>query len=484
MKSFFKKYAVPIVAVVCVLALCGAWTGVRLSANAGTYRLDDIEGDRAYLDGIRIDMSLFDTAHTQSITLDNGMLSHSYEYTLPFHPHPESSYTGWQSFAEAEDAHVKVEMATTLTDTGEDYELWTTHMTRSADKANVSVSVERIKSGPVYWAQVVTGVTVSGEGYPFTFNLEREATVYTNQTTAQGDPLPDTTNETPFSYTQTEVDPVSQMGYSSEPLVAEAEDGTVYFTPSLMPYYGGTSAIYRVDEWGGSGYAEEPAMLDGYPTYSDYNARSAGNVAKLASFPVDGHQLRTVALDVVGDRLCLLLVADGTLTLRVYGLDGAFEHELPLFEMNPELTRTSTLFTNESGSSIMLCYYLQDPGYASYWDAPPESGPKLLCVRLDDTAELMSVLTGHDTLVRAAFIGSHWVLTETEYVDYSYGDSSMIPQRHYISVLDVSGAVLYRGEIVTDQHEDEIQDFVQSGAEPPYDLFVCRWLSFDDITEG
>ena len=66
MKSFFKKYTVPVVALICVLALCGAWTGVRLSAGAGTYRLDDIEGDASYLNGIRIDMSLSDAAHTQA----------------------------------------------------------------------------------------------------------------------------------------------------------------------------------------------------------------------------------------------------------------------------------------------------------------------------------------------------------------------------------------------------------------------------------
>jgi hypothetical protein len=60
----------------------------------------------------------------------------------------------------------------------------------------------------------------------------------------------------------------------------------------------------------------------------------------------------------------------------------------------------------------------------------------------------------------------------------------MIPDRHYISVLDASGAVLYRGEIMTDQYEDEIQYFVDSGTESPYDLFVGRQFTFDDITEG
>ncbi len=483
MKRFFRKYAVPVIAVVCVLALSGAWTGVRLSADAGTYRLDDLEGDRAYLNGVRIDMALSDAAHTQHITLDSGTLSHSCSFTSPLAASDPVLFSNSQMFVESPGATVQESTETTLQSSGEDYAVWITQLTRKTDEARVSVQLLRHgANSPSQWAQVVTDVTVSGDGYPFEFTLERETTVYTNQHTAQGDPLPDTTSESPFDYAGTSVGPASEMGYSTGPLTAEAPDGTVYFTPSLMPYYGGTSAIWRVDEWiTDRGITEASATVDGYPCFPDSNALPWGTVSTIAEFPAEN--LRTVALDVVNDHLCLLLMADGTLTLRVYGLDGTFEHELPLFDMDPELSRTSTLFTNESGGSVMLCYYLQDPAYASYWDAPPESDPQLMCIRLGDTTELVSVLTGRDTLVRAGYVGGHWVLTETAHMDGLVTEQP-IPERHYISVLDASGAVLYRGEIMTDQYEDEIQYYVSTGTETADDFSVSRWLTFEEIMEG
>ena len=43
----------------------------------------------------------------------------------------------------------------------DDYEIWLTRMTRTADLARVSISIETIGgSGDVGWAQVVTDVTV------------------------------------------------------------------------------------------------------------------------------------------------------------------------------------------------------------------------------------------------------------------------------------------------------------------------------------
>ena len=386
-----------------------------------------------------------------------------------------------------------VETNTELESSGTDYEVWVTHMTRTADKARVSVSLERHGIGTtnpqVYLTQVVTDVTVSDDSSPFVFKLESTREVYKGQTSGQGDPLPDASYDEPFSYITAEVNNAEyDMGEGSNRVLwAEAEDGTVYFTPGLLPYHGGTSAIYRVDEWGSTGYTEEPTTVDGHSCYSDSNARSIGSVARLASFPVDGHQLRTVSLDVVDDHLCLLLVADGMLTLRVYGMDGAFQSEIPLFEVDPDQEFASTLFNNRSEGATMLCYDLQNASSDEFGNNRvliADEGSTLLCVQLDEGAELVSVLTGHDTLARAAFIDGHWVLAETEHVDYSYGDSSMIPERHYISVLDASGAVLYRGEIMTDQYEDEIQYFVDSGTESPYDLFVGRQFTFSDITEG
>jgi|GEM_PF-3830471 hypothetical protein len=485
MKALLKRYAAAACALICALTLAGAWTGVRLSAGSDVCRLDDIEGDAAYLDGVRIGMTVSDAAYTQHITLDSGALSRSFSYPSPLYKPGRLLYSGSQAFAESPDADVRETSVTTLESSGEDYELWLTRLTRTANEVRVSVAIDRHSAGgsnfSSEWAQVVTNVTVSGEGHPFSFNLERETTVYTDQFSAQGAPLPDTTSETPFSYTETQIDPVSDIGYSATPLYARAGDGTVYFTPSLMPYYGGTSAIYRVDEWSGEwGRTEASATVDGHPCFPDGNAVPVGRVTELAAFPAGG--LRILALDVADDKLCLLLAADDILTLRVYGLDGALQYETPLPEIDPEQELTSTLFSNESGDVTMLCYYLQDGSVHSNLDQP-QFQPMLLGIRLCETAELMSMITARDTVMRAAFIDGHWVLAEVEHVDYSIGES-IIPERYYVSVLDAAGATLYRGEVITDAYEDEIQHYISTGTEHPGEETVSRWLSIDAITEG
>jgi len=503
MKALIKRYALPACAIICVLALAGAWTGVRLSADSGTYSLRDIEGDAAYLKGVDISMRLEDAAHCQHIMIKGGVLSHSYEYVSPLRTLTEYSYPGSQAYVEHEDANVDVKTSTVLDGSAEDHGVWTTRMTRAADKVRVSALIERYAPGASPYsdllsAQVVTGVTVSDEGKPFVFNLQSEKNIYKNQRSPQGEPLPDATSESPFSYTQTEVlNPEYHVGDGYDiPLYAEAEDGTVYFTPSLRPYRGGTSAIYRVDEWGGYNYAEEPSSIDGYPCYTDINALSAGRVSEVAAFPVEGLKLRTVSLDIADDKLCLLLFVDGTLTLRVYGSSGALEYETALLPPE-EVSRllgvngidtgqeiTAALFSNESESSLMLCYYLRNAAYDPNREQQ-YSGAALLCVKLGEQAELVSTIAGHDAVMRGAFIGGHWVLAESEIIA-GLGNNGYLPLRYFISVLDAAGVTLYRGEIITDAAEDIMlyDPTDDSGMYLNGSFAVNRWLYIDDITEG
>jgi hypothetical protein len=86
---------------------------------------------------------------------------------------------------EDENADVKAEASTTLEESDEDFELWVTRMKRAARSARISVAIEQNNAGASHTetrvAQVVTDVTVSGEGYPFTFTLMRETIIYKNQ---------------------------------------------------------------------------------------------------------------------------------------------------------------------------------------------------------------------------------------------------------------------------------------------------------------
>ena len=488
MKRFWKRFAVPFIAVTCALMLAGAWAGVQLSANAGTYRLDSLEGDTAYLNGVRIEMQLADTAHTQHITLNGSKISHSYAYSSPFKTADYPLFNSSQTFVEDPGADVQVKTTRWREDSGDYYEEWITRKSRSADTVRESVAINKNGTGYDYfdlpWVQVVTDITVHDAGHPFVFNFDQDTTIYKGQTSADGSPLPDTASEMPYSSSGSEL---TNGDYDTEtgntPLVVTAPDGTVYFTPELRPYHSGSSAIYRLDEWGRNDNTEEPVMIDGNLTYSDTNAKNVGKVTKLAAFPVDGHQLRTVSLNMAGDRLCLLLVVDGMMTLRVYGLDGTLQNETALFRAGPYNAFDCTLYTNKSGGDTMLCYYLQDPAYGFYQDPPQESESTLFCVRLGEKAEFKSSLTGRNSVMRAAYIGSRWVLAESENAEGLFSSENPPSDRYFVSILNAAGATMYRGEVITDAPEDEIQSYISTGDESNDELTVSRWLQIDDITE-
>ena len=496
MKKWFRRHAAPFCMLVCILIMAGVWIGVRCSADAGTYHLKNIAGDAAYLNGVTIDMCMEDGAHAQYMTLDNGALSHSYQYTMPLYRWELTSYVTNQSFVEHEEADVKVETNTELANSDDDYEIWLTRMTRTADLARVSISIETIGgSGDVGWAQVVTDVTVHDESYPFVFGMEREKEVYKNQISANGDPLPDSVSERPFYYTNTEIhnnDYLAERDNAvyNEPLYTEAPDGTVFFAPTLRTYHKGISAIYRVDQWGGYGYTDESVMVDDDPVYLMYTARPVGVATPVVTFPVN--ELRTVALDVVDDRLCLLLIENGELILHVYSMDGILEYETPLFEYAPRYGIQYELYTNTSGGSTMLCYQMRD-GFA--YD--PETGEplgmehrqdkRMFCIELGDQAVLRSVVVGRDASMRCAFIDGRWVLVEAAHVSSCLAEFPLyMPTSHYVSVLDDKGNVLYQGEIVTDAGQDAAQYYLadENSRYVYRDYTVSRGLYCEDIKEG
>ena len=496
MKKWFVRHAVLFCALVCVLILAAIWMCLRFSADSGTYRLDDMAGETAYLDGITINMCLEDAAHAQYITVDNGVLSHKYQYTMPLYRQDLTYYITNQSFVEHEDADVKVETNTELANSGADFETWLTRMTRTADLARISVSIETAGgSGDIGWAQVVTDVTVRDESYPFVFGMEREKEIYKNQRSANGDPLPDSISEIPFYYTNTEIhnnDYVVEMDNAvyNEPLYTQAPNGTVYFTPALRSYHGGTSAIYRVDKWGGYGYTEEPVMVDDYEVYCMYAAKPVGEVTAVASFPASA--LRTVAFDTVDDRLCLLLIENGELILRVYDMEGTLEYETPLFEYSPRYGIQYELYTNKDDDSTMLCYQMRD-GFA--YD--PETGEQLgmefsqdkrmFCVELGEKAELRSVIVGRDPTMRCAFIDGHWAVVEAARHFFDMNEHPLYsPTIYYISILDDEGKALYQGELVTDAGEDMIQFYLSNENNVfEYGKYTTnRGLYCEDIKEG
>ncbi len=464
MKAFIARYEVVISALLCLLVIAGAWLGMRLSADAGTYALKDIAGDASQLDDLVIQMTLSDGAHTQHITVDEGELNHTFEYLPPIKSYyPEKTRSFSQYYTEHEDADVVMEMDTRLEDVYEKYESWVTHMRRAADFVRVSAEISRNTIESIYSdrVQVMTDVTVYDESHPFVFKYESYKDVYKQNLSAQGEARPIEPGVSPYEYMGMDYKKTQYTNeeyYVSADLSTQDENGTVYFTPALSPLYGGTSAIYRVDEWGSYVNMIEPSLMDGKYEYYNDTQVPYGSVTPVVTFPVDGHAMRTLRLDVVDGRLCLLLVADGMLRLRVYDMDGALLNEVQIAKMSPQRELVGNIYIIDSKGSKMLCYHLSDiyvydeeTGEAIQSDEED----MLFCIELGEQTRLRSVLAVQPLLKGCAFVDSRWVLLETgRSEDEIQAEHFYYPNHDYLSILDEEGAVLYRGEVVTDTKDD------------------------------
>lgn len=496
MKKRIIQHAVPICILLCMAILAGSSIVLNAHAGAGTYRINDIEGDADYLDGIAADIVIGDSAHEQYVSLRNGKLSHEYEYTLPFPTSRATRYNSSQNYVEHEDADVNVTTNTNLEDTSENHDFYITEMRREADKVRLSIVLEMIDDNHrgmnVKMAQVVTDVVIQDDSKPFVFNLMQEKQVYRNQTTPEGEPAEDVTSLMPFDSNGIEIhsDDYDDPDYD-KPLYAQNTDSTMYFTPNLRPFHQGESAIYRVDEWAEE-YSQEPVEKDGYEYFPWYSETNLGSVTKVAAIPIDEHEMRTVHLSVIDNRLCLLLIIDGTLTMRVYGMDGTLESEAPLFdlEVNPQMH--VTLYTNPSQGSTVLCYHMINAlnDEQSGTDVTNDNKSNILvCVELGDTIKLRSKLLKSPFLLRAGYIDDYWVLVESKPDEPVYNTQDhpgYIPQLYMINILNDEGNTLYSGEIVTDAFEDNIQYYTATGEQwymQNSSFTTQRWLHCDLITE-
>lgn len=499
MKKRIIQHAVPICILLCVAILAGSFIILNAHAGAGTYKINDIKGDADYLHGVAADIVVGDIAHDQYISLRSGELSHEYEYILPISTYRATRYSTSQNYVEHEDADVNVTTNTHLEDTSEEHDFYITEMRREADKVRLSIMLEMIdynhRRTDVKMAQVVTDVVIQDDSKSFVFNLMQEKEVYKNQTTPEGEPAEDVTSTLPFDSNGIEVhsDDYDDPDYD-KPLYAQDTYGTMYFTPSLRPFHRGESAIYRVDEWVEE-FSQEPIEKDGFEYFPWYSEIKLGSVTKVAEIPIDGHEMRTVHLSVIDNRLCLLFIIDGTLTIQVYGMDGTLQSEMPLFDLDVNPKMHVTLYTNPSQDSTMLCYHLisamkqKENDEEAGADVTNDNQDNILiCVELCDTVKLRSKLV-RSPLIHAGYIEDRWVLVE------SIPDMPMYntPERpgytpiiNIISVLDDAGNTLYSGEIVTDAYEDTIQYYTATGQqwyEQNPNNTMRRWMDCNMITE-
>lgn len=487
MKKRMTRHAAPLCALLCVMILVSVFISIRVSVDAGNYEIRDIEGNTSFLDDVTARMVLQDSTHKQYLTLSNGEIGHTYEYIMPIKERRDESVDYSQQFVEHEDADVLVTSETNLEDTSDAYDIYVTQLKRAADKVRVSVLLGKVKHYPssdkVKTVQVITDVTAEDSNHPFVFNYLQDIEHYKK---SEGDAIKDQTDIRPFEDIGMKVTnkKYTEESWRNTPLHAEDDHGTMYFTPALQPFHGGQSAIYRVNAWNTGDVSTEPVEKDGAEYTPAYAEIPLGSVTEIVTFAVD--DLRTVKLDIVDDRLCLLLAVDGMLTLRVYNMDGVLEHELPLFDYDADSTAKSELYTNESGSSTMLCYQLSQSLGENTDEDLNNINEYLFCVELNETAQLKSVITPPQLLLRAAYIKNRWILIETKPDAQDVQHPAYAPLRYYISALDNKGQRLYLGEIKTDAWEDEIQYYMAQDDEwSKHNTYYIdkRMLTCDILTE-
>lgn len=460
MKAFLYRHIAPVCLLLCAVVLLSAFIGVRSRAGAGEYRLMDISGDVTRLNDIAIRLLLEDGAHTQSLYLDGGVLTHRFSPAPAYAGWVETYYSLHQEFVEDKDADVRVDVSSERQpefgqDTVRDI------MTRAADRARVSAELTafltRAGSYKPRTVRVVTDLTVQDDAHPFVFTYDRLRYQYpaTPPSEWDSDGSKEREDVSPYSEIGSEtLDPryLAVSGRAQQLYDADSA-GRVYFTPEVLSNHTGGSAIYRVEEWSGDSYSMEPATRDGYEYYLPYYETPRGGVTEFASFPV--RNMRMLRLDIAEDKICLLFIVDGMLTLRAYTPDGRLIAETPLYALDPDTIWQTNFTHNHDGGSAMLCYAL--------WPeipADPENPMQtLVCVELNDgRAALRSRIDRPLDTVGVAFAFDRWVLLRTgRAASDGLQDSLYGPLRYYLTLLDTAGNSLYEGEIVTDAAQDHLQ---------------------------
>ena len=450
MKALIRRHIMPLCLLLCSTVLLGAFLFVRLRADAGNYALVQKFGDVAQLNDLRIQLVLGDGRHEQYITLDGSTLTHRFSAVPPYADTSASTYYASQDWTEDPNADVRTKVNTVTDESAQDHSTLRDVMTRQADRARLSMELSKSITGSAQAVHVLTDLYVQDDAHPFISTFERFRYRYPGD--AGGDIREDVGPYEELSFEMPDARLQNGSGRAYD-LIATDTRGRVYFTPAVLPAMRGECAVYRVQEWSKYGYSVEPARRDGYEYNLPYAATERGKISKLASFPAA--DTTTLRLDIVEDRICLLSIEGGMLTLRAFTMDGTLIAQTPLFSIDPNIPYSTGLSSNADGDSSMLCYALYTLGETGMYSKLCF----LSCVELtSSSAVLRSHIKPQSDLIDHAFFGGRWALLRIENAG-SDGrqDSLYTPLRYTLELLDANGNSLYAGEIVTNAPEDYLQ---------------------------
>lgn len=465
----WKAHSAAICLLLSLALLVGVWACIFIRRDAGEYRMEMIEGSAAALDGVLVSLTYEDAVHRRHVRVKNGAVLHTYEAKLPFIVAAEASAAVSAFFEEHERATFTVEeqRLTVPEDTRTPYHH---DITLKLDKLRLIAEVQRRHKGePQYdTAQVRTGIVVDAAEEPFQVSLSRRSASEQEQ----------------GAHTVYETKALPEIG-AGEALCAWDEAGALYFTPPVYPGYTGESALYRVDAWNTNATWYSYGAPTPTPTPDAHAlARDAlsgsfweiGDVTELVSFPIESG-MRTLQLGIAGDKLCLLLAKEGKLLLRVYGMDGVLQQELPLGGIDEtyltaggEPGRTVSVLScaNPAQDGYTLCYCISySPrmeqtfdetgryGYVGPADGEEPPNSLLLAVSLGgkDTTFLSRLERDGISPIHLGYVDGKFISVEQGFHYYPSGMGLGIAGLLELRIVSEDG-LLYRGNILTGAQED------------------------------
>ncbi|MDO5111070.1 MAG: hypothetical protein Q4E65_02075 [Clostridia bacterium] len=459
MKAFCKTYAAAISGALCLMILLGTTVSLFARADKGTYTIANVTGDEALLASLTLPMELRDDTHTQELRVQDGTLLHTFRKREIIETEMHTDNNIYAQLIPAPDSVSVMEDYTYQA--GMEKGTATPSLKRTVDKTMLVMDVIYRK----YRAGLLD--SLGGVAYQFvtipteeTYDAAPVAFIYTHEDSsvdAAGNPLyyhRGLAEEMDTAF-------LAAINAVQSNCIAVLHDSVYALTPCL-PACGGNAAVYRVEDWQPDSYTIEPETVEGYALLP-IETLSQGKATPIFRFPAAG--VRTLRLDAVDGLLCLLLVENDTLTLRVYTPEGELLRRVELGRYTAQDEVWTDAVVTHDGASV-LCYRLQqrsrvyDKDIRAYVDAGMED--MLYAVDLQ-TGTLLSSLQDEWSSMDFGFAKGRWVLS-TQGTLRLQGDSFIAYEARFL-ILDAQGETLCSFDVQTDAWQDQI-----SQLQSEYDL--------------
>ncbi|NLM74845.1 MAG: hypothetical protein GX187_01980 [Clostridiaceae bacterium] len=311
MAKFMKKHSAAIVLLVNIILLVVLMLWLQNSIKAASFALEDLFGQRDYINGICITGSLHDTGHSLEFSLEDGKIStrtivydtysdyldqiryYPYNWSLIDNKNTEVLASITDRISDTAETIVQKQEFNTgeFSEYGEDVILKTTIYADEVDYyCNISLFDDLFKK-----AIFKTGISRKSDRKEFMFEEER---VYIKK---ENEMIPIYSSQ----------GGASAYNHKIYPKVVKIGE-KYYVTITTNEFCIGSGGIYRIDGF----------------EHFNYEKDLVGKVTKIVDVDLKGGKLKVIGLEPVSDKLLLLLIDNNKLVVQLYDTDGNFLDEL------------------------------------------------------------------------------------------------------------------------------------------------------------